>query len=809
MKLRWLGTTACLLSGLVFLPGWSCVGGGGTWDAPEDEGIPFDGPPGDAPTGQRFEEVEIEDGCGRTQLAFRLVDEVCGNATSDALGEGTALPESGDLAAPMFRDGAMVDGTLWAVDGTHLWVLDDSITASGSTTEGAPSRLSLIAGVGEALAIVAHGEGDAAGTLIAGGDAGLLEVTGTPDALLVATLGTFGGPALDVAVDGGSGVALVAAAEAGLVIDAASAGGGIHVDVGAPAVAVTTFGPHAFVATCDGLAVVDIASRTVVGQARGAAWVPGAVVDGVNHAPAKDVAVGRFADATGSSTRAIAFVAAGRYGAVAVDVTTPSAPEVAGNCTDVTNRAHYVSGVKVDQARGLLAIAAGERGVVVEADPAGACADGIRAPAVVDPVSLVDEDCEPKPPWDIVPNVSWEPPPPGKDPVQVLLVEQLSLFGEVEHTALAFGDARRNALRAVDAWRVPATGGTVNAGLTHVARAQEPRLLTGIAAGGPPGQRVLALGGARGGVFRLDDLDALFLQPDPRFAGVTVAGVPAVLDAGTVAVAALDVTSAGNVLRVFTPEAPAAPLEITLPGRVSPRALAVRGDGALITVREDAFSMVNPVDGNAELRPLARAAALAPAMVAVGDNDDDVVFAAPEWERAIVARTADELELEPELELTEHALFSVDEIMDLSLWRHGPPRHTLGRDRTDASRIVEVVAVADRAGLLIHERTADGFVVVTDGPVPPAPYVDVTLKSDANLAFLLAHDAARYRSELLTVDVGGAVPHVVGVQSWSGAAVGLTEIDGRLYVADADGEVRVYSASDGSLAGVVDVRGAP
>jgi hypothetical protein len=78
--------------------------------------------------------------------------------------------------------------------------------------------------------------------------------------------------------------------------------------------------------------------------------------------------------------------------------------------------------------------------------------------------------------------------------------------------------------------------------------------------------------------------------------------------------------------------------------------------------------------------------------------------------------------------------------------------------------------------------------------------------------FLLAHDAARYRSELITVDVSGAVPEVVAVQSWSGAAVGVAEVDGRVFVADADGEVRIYdgAAANGALlTGIVDLRGAP
>lgn len=783
LQFRSMGWTALGFTGFLLLPGWTCAGGGNSWNTPDDEGIPFDGPPGDAPTGQRFDEIEIEDGCGRTQLAFRLVDEICGTATPN----DTTLPDEGDLAAPMFRDGAIVFGNVWAVDGTHLWILDGSLATGTTGTTGAQNAatyVALTAGVGEAIAIAATSSGTA---FIAGGEAGLIEVGGAPNALAVVSRASFDAPVLDVAIDE-SGIVLVAAAEAGLVIDAAAVNGlPVVVDVGAPAVAVGAFGARAFVATCDGLVVVDIASAQVIGSARGASWVPGATVDGLNHAPAKDVAVARLGSVSAGGVREIAFVAAGRWGAVGVDVTDPTSPTVVGNCTNVDDPAHYVSGVKVDAARGMLAIAAGERGVVAEPAPLASCASGLSTPTVRDPVSLVDDNCAPRPPWQIITNESWEPPPPGKDPVQLLLVNDI---------ALAFGDARRNALRAVDAWQVPTSGGTVDVGLVHVGRAEEPRALVGIAAGGRADGRIIAVGGRLGGVFTVDELGALARHPsfvEP------IVGVPAVLLDG--AIGALDVVTGGSTtLRIH--RADAATLEIALPGRIAPHALTVRDDGALVVAREASLSIVDPLSGGIDVTPLSRVAALAPAIVSVGD---DVIVAAPEWDAALMQRPAGQ----GSLGLAPHGAFSADEILDLSSWRHGPPRRTLAR-ATDAPRLLEVAVLADRAALVVSERNTVGFTTVVEGPVPAAPYNDAALTNER--AFLLAHDAARYRSELMTVDITSGVPEVIAVQSWSGAAVALVELDGRIYVADADGEVRIYDAlaADGAtLTGIVDLRGAP
>ena len=99
---------------------------GGSVVGSPDAGASGSGP-GDAPTGQRWEPVETDNGCGRNGIGYVLVDEVCGKS-----GEGYETP---GLQAPMFRDGALFGQTLLAVDATFLWSLD--LSAPGGITYGA------------------------------------------------------------------------------------------------------------------------------------------------------------------------------------------------------------------------------------------------------------------------------------------------------------------------------------------------------------------------------------------------------------------------------------------------------------------------------------------------------------------------------------------------------------------------------------------------------------------------------------------------------------------------------------------------
>ncbi len=746
------------------LPAYTCGAPAGDdfVSTPDGDGVPFDGDPGPAPTGQRFDDVEVVDGCGRTHLAFRLVDEICG-------ADG-ALPSPADLAAPMIRDGAFVDDTLYAVDGSALWVL-------GASNPTALVRRSLTAGVGEALAVAAAGDR----VWLAEGDAGLVAVsTADPARPAIVDELALPGPAFDVAVDGDTGVIAAALGAAGLALvdqalppvpdpnDPGADGERFSiVDVGGPAVSVTLDGGRAYVATCDGLVIVDVAGREVLGAARGDAFVPGAVVDGVNEAPAKDVAV------VGS----LAFVAAGRAGVVAVDVGDAASPRAVGQCTDAHALDHYVNGVKVDDGR--LVVAAGEAGVDVVEDPLATCGDGFAASVDVSPpLPVVDAACRPVPPWSILDVVSWEPPPLFFDPVQLVVHDG---------HAWSFGDARRNGVRAVDVWTLP--------DVTHAGRYQEPRRVSGIAAR----DGVVALAGVPapdGGAgspgslwIETDDdrllvkdtlADTPWLQGTP---GLLRDGTPVSVARGTLLVGHTDDHGLDTIDGKY-----ASPYAIPLPEQVSPRHLVIEDDGRLDVAVPDGVASVSPgaiATGSAtgqRLDALGRTAALAPDIAGTGD---DVVVAAPEWANALGLSGA---------AYAAPGAFTADEILDVALWRTGPPRRVLAADPEQLGVVLEAAAIADRGALIVHGG-------VCAGAVPPAPYVDAVLRGDR--AYLLAADVGRMRSELVRVDVGGARPLVLGVNAFTGSAVGMTTTADRLYVADADGAIRVYALPGATLLGVV------
>ena len=426
--------------------------------APLDEGPP--GGPGQAPpTGGKWEGRETTDACGRTSVEWILVDEVCaGTDAADYLEH---------FRAPILRDGALIGTRLYAVDATHLWVLD-------VTVANAPVRTALLSGFGQPLAAAVHGER----LLLAAGSEGLILADVTePDApQRLATIAT-GGVALDVFVDGD--LAYVATGAGGIaVIDLAAAEPEVvrTLDVPGFAAGVAVAGGVAYAAACE--AVVAIDAET--GVELGSTWFEGAHdEDGRLVAPAKDVVV------AGDQL----YVAAGRYGAIRVDVSSPASPTIVGNCTLESELGFYASGVRTQEDR--LFVAGGEWGILpVELDPTAACTSWITPELIpAAPDGQPDdggeaEECSTEPPWEVVSwEETWLPPvQAGQDPLQTLPV------GDV---LFAFGDATRIGMRAVDV-RL-----SDDAELTKIGRFDEPRLTTGIAA---QGDRVVVLG-QRGGVF--------------------------------------------------------------------------------------------------------------------------------------------------------------------------------------------------------------------------------------------------------------------------------------------------------------------
>ena len=53
--------------------------------------------------------------------------------------------------------------------------------------------------------------------------------------------------------------------------------------------------------------------------------------------------------------------------------------------------------------------------------------------------------------------------------------------------------------------------------------------------------------------------------------------------------------------------------------------------------------------------------------------------------------------------------------------------------------------------------------------------------------------AVRVAVELSALSLQGGAPKVVSLESFTGAAAGVATVDGRVFVADADGVIRVYT----------------
>ncbi len=715
--LRLLGSACALCAASC-----SSMGFGDVQGAPDDQGIPS--PPGEAPpTGSKWQGVEVEGECGGTTLAWVLVDEVCGGTTDPGYLDA--------FHAPIFRDGAVVGSTLYTVDASYLWALD-------ATDPTDLARQGLVAGVGQPLALAARG-GD---LLVAAGGEGLLILDGADPASPARKAQVeLPGPALDVYVEGD--LAYVAVGAAGLsIVDLAATPPALLQTIAVPgfAAAVKAQGGLAYVAACDTFAVVDPS----IGAVLSTTWLSKPYDDGgVLVAPAKDVEL----------VGGVAFVAAGRFGAVAFDVSVPEAPALLGNCTVSDDLGFYASGVAA--ADGQLFVAGGEWGIlrVDASEPAAACSYGLL-PMLPPPPAGAGE-CSSEPPWQVVPwQDQWAPPPPmpGKDPIHVLPAAGL---------LYAFGDATRIGLRAVDV-RLS------DPSLDKVGRYEEPRLYTGIAAANG---RVLVAGPA-GGLYLRDDASLLTLAPEP---------VPIAADA--VACALLDdgrwvAATGAQQLHI---EGVAAPLP--LPGPVWPNGLATFGTDVLVPTSTGA-AVFHDGGGTAELVSSGRTAALPQAVVA---NAEGVFLASPEWIDSVQIAGAPTA-------LTPHAVFDADDIMDANLWRTGLPRRLLA---VSPAGVVEIASLADRAGLMVHGAEPKGI------PLPSGTYVGAA--AEGSRVYLVSADRGTYRSQLVTVELGGAWPALAGIESFTGMASGVAADGDRLYVADADRGIRVYlrTAAATELLGVV------
>lgn len=722
---RWMAMLSSLAA--LGLSTAGCTTNSDAMGAPEDQGIP--GPPGDPPpTGGKWEGVEVEGECGRVGIAWVVVDEVCA---------GTGEPGYLDaFHAPIFRDGAQLGDLLYAVDATHLWVLDVA-------DETAVERRAMSAGLGQPLSVASY-QGD---LIVAAGGEGLLRLDlSDPLAPERSARVELEGPALDVHVEGTT--AYVATGSAGLsVVDLAAQPPQLVQTMPIPgfAAGVKTRDGRAYVAACDTFVVVDLASGAVIGQD----WLADAYQEDFLVAPAKDV------ELVGST----AFVAAGRYGAVAVDVTAPYAPVVVGNCTETQDLAFYASGVRAQDDR--LFVAGGEWGIMPldVSEPATTCSL-LRSPELY-PLPTGDGECSTEPPWQIVDwQDQFKPPPPGRDPIQTLPA------GE---RLYAFGDARRLALRAVDLRLAQ------DPALTKIGRFDEPRLVTGVWA---HGGRVLALGPA-GGLFLADPTQLLVPAPEP------VVEARSALAAGFLADGRWVV---GTDQATVVVEGATSPLWLTEP--LWPHGLTTRGN-QIVVPNESGARLLSADDGSVHTLLSGQSAELPPA---VAVHQDEIFVAAPEWLNAIRVRVGSPEPLPP------HGAFELDDIMNANLWRVGLPRRLLV---PSPQGLVEVASLAGRAGLALHGAAVESL------ELPPGTYAAGA--ASATHLYLVTADRNVYRSQLVTVRLDGATPGLVSVQALTGVFTGVTVDADRLYVADADRGIRVFGVSSHEpiALGLVELEEAP
>jgi hypothetical protein len=145
--------------------------------------------------------------------------------------------------------------------------------------------------------------------------------------------------------------------------------------------------------------------------------------------------------------------------------------------------------------------------------------------------------------------------------------------------------------------------------------------------------------------------------------------------------------------------------------------------------------------------------------------------------------------------LVAHDVFNASEIEGLGLWRAGPPRYLFAT--TAAAQRLELVAVDDRAALIVHTNDA---LVSLDEPAPASERVRLpalpytALVTSGTHAYAVAGSNTAYRSGIVTIDL--EKHQVIDVLSFSGVAVDAVIVDDVLVVADADGALRLYRVGD-------------
>lgn len=685
----------------------------------QSAGEPF-APPESPTTGNKW--VEEPTGSPDGARCFLLVDEECG-----ATGAPDYLKY---FESSIFRSGYMVGTVAYAVDGTNLWVLDMS-------EPRAPKRLGVVSGVGRALAITGYADR----LYLAAADQGLIVLRSDPSEptwLRREHQRLLKGPAMDIALSADGRAAYLATGSGGLSVVRLD-------DLGAPieersisipgfATGVAATAAHAYVAACSALIAVDLKTGAV------ASAFPLDSRPGEAPVPAKDVAV----------EGELAFVAAGRWGTLMLDVSDPRKPVLLGNRTLSDDLLYYANGVTVH--RGNLYVAAGDWGVdrLPLSEVRGSTA--LSAPTKFARYCTAAEN----PDRAVAPEFQTQLPPPRRqDPLDVVPM------GEV---LLAMGDASRLGVRAADVYMLEPDGKHLLAG-----RYEEPLLVRSIAAGGEK----VAVAGKVSGLF--------VPAPSPELLARTAS-----LPEPGVQTRALALSGRGRLAYLDERGTLFAQGESAPQGKSLLPTLAASGDylvGARAQGTVEVYRFTETATERKGSLPVERLEYGA-TFALTGER---LVVASSTWERALAFELS-----RPELTAVplSRALLTKRDLEDPTGWRRGPPRRLLV---PFGDQLAEVSSFGDQASGVLHPLEGAGAARAFD--VPPGPYVAGA--AGFNRLWLVQGDRARYRTTLVEIDFGDfTAPPVTRSQVFLGSAVGAARLGDRLYVADPEVGVRVFALSE-------------
>jgi hypothetical protein len=216
---------------------------------------------------------------------------------------------------------------------------------------------------------------------------------------------------------------------------------------------------------------------------------------------------------------------------------------------------------------------------------------------------------------------------------------------------------------------------------------------------------------------------------------------------------------------------------------VDARSIAVSGDFIAVSDERAILTLYHRDGTKRASTPLGRANALPLSLAA---STSEVFYAAPEWTDTV--RRAIGSTSFGASEFLANNVFDEEASVDIDLWRERIPRRHL---TSSAFGLLDLVVLGGRAGLTVNAETGPLTVAL-----PAFTYAG--LATEGTKAFAIALDRGRYRSYLVTVELQGT-PTLLSIESFTGAASGVSATGGRVYVSDADGSLRVYEPNQNTI----------